>query len=275
MTEAFYLPTDDPDRFVGTEHCPAPWSPRLSHGGPLSGLLVRAIEALPSSVGGPTQVIRITVDILGPVPIGEVAVRARVARPGRSVELVEADLTADGRTAVLARAWRTRVADLTLPVPTGIVPAPERFPGFPPRPIEVPPVPAESPTYRLPMWNTGYAAAIEWRWVVGTEEGGTPAAVWGRPRIDLVAGEPASPLSRLMLLADTANGLSRVLDVETWWFINTELTAHLHRQPVGEWFLLASRSIVESNGAGMTEAELFDADGRVGRLAQALMVGPR
>jgi hypothetical protein len=275
MTEAFYLPTDDPDRFIGTEHCPAPWSPQLSHGGPPSGLLARAIETLASSIGGPTQVIRMTVDILGPVPIGEVIVAARVARPGRSVELVEAELTAGGRTAVLVRAWRIRVADLTLPVPTGIVPAEERFPGFPTRPIEVPPVPAESPTYRLSMWNTGYAAAIEWRWVVGSEEGGTPAAVWGRPRIDLVAGEPTAPLSRLLLLADTANGLSRVLDVETWWFINTELTVHLHRQPAGEWFLLASRSIVESNGAGMTEAELFDADGRVGRLAQALMVGPR
>lgn len=275
MTEAFYQPTDDPDRFVGTEHCPAPWSPTLSHAAPPSALLVRAIERLVPSVPGPTQVIRITYDILGPIPIGEVSVSARVARPGRSVELVEAELVAAGRLAMVARAWRIRTADLTLPVPAGLVAVPEQFPGFPPRLVELPPLPASSPTYLLPMWNTGYADAIEFRWVTGTENGGAPAAVWARPRIDLVAGQPSTPLTRLLLLVDTANGLSRVLDVETWWFINTELTVHLHRQPTGEWFLLAARSIVESHGAGLTETELFDRDGRVGRAAQALMVGPR
>ena len=125
------------------------------------------------------------------------------------------------------------------------------------------------------MWKRGDADAIDWRFDSGSEEGGGPVAVWARQRIDLVAGEPPSPLSRLLLLADTGNGLSRVLDVDTWWFINTELTVHLHREPEGEWFLLAARSIVEPTGRGMTETELFDGVGRLGRATQALVVGPR
>jgi len=34
----------------------------------------------------------------GPVPVGELTLRSEVTRPGRSVELVEAVLTAGGRT---------------------------------------------------------------------------------------------------------------------------------------------------------------------------------
>jgi acyl-CoA thioesterase len=69
--------------------------------------------------------------------------------------------------------------------------------------------------------------------------------------------------------------LSRVLDVDAWWFINTELTVHVHRQPSSEWLLLCARSTVEANGTGLTETELYDTAGRVGRAGQALLVGPR
>ena len=275
MPSAFYEPTDDPARFAGTPSCAGAWSESLQHGGPPAALLVRTIERLRSTIDGPTQITRFTAEILGPVPIGEVTVSATVSRPGRRVELVEARLDAGGRPAVAARAWRVRVADLDLPVPTGVIAVPDEMPGFGRAHYDVPPLPAKAQPFRLPMWNTGYADAIEWRFVIGSEEGNSPAVVWARPRVDLVAGETQSPMSRLLLLADTGNGLSRMLDVDTWWFINTELTVHTHRQPVGDWLLLAARSTVESGGAGMTETELFDAHGRVGRAAQALMVGPR
>jgi len=127
---------------------------------------------------------------------------------------------------MVARAWRTRVASLDLPVAAGA------------GPIAVPPIPDgdRRGTYRLAMWNRGYADAIDWRFVTGSEEGGGPVAVWARQRIDLVAGEPPSPLSRLLLLS--------------------------------------ARTVVEPTGRGMTETELFDADGRLGRATQALVVGP-
>ena len=277
MPQAFFEPTEHPDRFVATGHCAGSWSPTLQHAGPPSALLVRAIEGVDPSIAGPAQLSRFAVDILGPVPIGPVEVTARVVRPGRTVELVEAHLVADGRPAMVARAWRMRRTDVALPVPAGPVPVKEELPGFPQGDVVLPAVPDGDMrgTYRLAMWNTGYADAVDWRFVTGGTEGGSPVAVWARPRFALVAGEVATPLSRLLLLADTGNGLSRLLDVDTWWFINTELTVHLHREPAGDWFLLAARSIVEPTGRGMTETELFDRDGRVGRAAQALVVGPR
>jgi len=277
VTSAFFEPTPDPDRFVGTDNCHAPWSPSLQHGGPPSALLIRTIQRLPTSIGGPAQISRFTVDILGPVPVGEVTVTARVVRPGRTVELVEAELAAGGRTAMSARAWRIRVTELDLPVPAGVVPVAGKLPGFPYGAVDPPALPPEPGPgeYAVPMWNTGFAKAVEWRFITGDVAGGSPATVWARPRIDLVAGESPSPLSRLVMLSDAGNGVSRVLDVDTWWFINTELTVHLHRQPEGDWFLLAARSTLEANGTGLAETELFDAAGRVGRAAQSLMVGPR
>jgi hypothetical protein len=275
VAAGFYEPTDDPTRFVGTARCAAPWSPALQHGGPAAALLIRAVERLESSIDGPTQIGRFTTEILGPVPVGEVTVTASVIRPGRSVELVEARLVAGGRPAMTARVWRLRSRAVDLPVPTGVVSAPGDLPGFAKGPVDLPTRPDRPDTFRLAMWNTGYADAIDWRFVAGGEDGGEPAVVWARQLIDVVAGETASPLSRLVLLADAGNGLSRMLDVDTWWFINTELTVHLHRQPVGDWFLVVARSILEATGAGLAETELHDEQGRVGRGAQALLVGPR
>ena len=49
---------------------------------------------------------RITVEILGAVPIGEMEVETAVERPGRSVELLAGEVRADGRAVLRARAWR-------------------------------------------------------------------------------------------------------------------------------------------------------------------------
>src|SRR5262249_58230383 len=51
-------------------------------------------------------VARFTTEILSSIPVGEVEARARVARPGRSVQLLDAVLTAGGREVAWARAWR-------------------------------------------------------------------------------------------------------------------------------------------------------------------------
>jgi hypothetical protein len=49
---------------------------------------------------------RMTVDILGAIPVDELELRSRMLRPGRSVELVEAALSAGGREVARAQAWR-------------------------------------------------------------------------------------------------------------------------------------------------------------------------
>jgi hypothetical protein len=263
MSDAFYLPTADPRRFAATKHTEGPWSPGLQHAGPPSALVGRAIERTPSSISGPVRVSRLTVEILGPVPVAELTVRTDVARPGRSVELVEAELLADDRPVLRARAWRMRSTRIELPAEA--VPVPQA----------PPPLPAETAPFTDPAWQVGYLMAVEWRFVEGHFEQLGPATVWARQRIPLVAGEEPSPLQRAALLADSGNGLSRLLDVARWWFINTELTLHLHRQPAGEWLCVRAWTTVAEDGHGLAETVLSDRSGPVGRGAQALMVGPR
>jgi Thioesterase-like superfamily len=115
VPDAFYLPTEDADRFVSTAHTIGPWDRDSQHAGPPSALLTRAVERLPSSIPGPSQIARLTMEILGPVATDEVRVSATVARPGRAVELVEAQLESRGRVAMRTRAWRIRTQEIPLP----------------------------------------------------------------------------------------------------------------------------------------------------------------
>lgn len=263
MSDAFYLPTDDPARFIATLHTQGPWNPELQHAGPPCALLARTIERVTPSIDGPVQLTRLTVEILGGVPVAEVAVRAQVARPGRSVELVEAELQAGGRPVLRARAWRIRSIDVDLPAEARVdqpvaPPLPERETDFLP---ELPPF--------------GYQRAIEWRFVEKQSEIPGLVTAWARPKVPLVAGERIGAVQRQLLLADSGNGLSMLLDPHRWWFINTELTVHLYRPPTGEWVGLAARTTLGGQGAGLAESTLFDMAGAVGRAAQALLVGPR
>lgn len=263
VSDSFYLPTTDAGRFVATERTEGPWGAGLQHAGPPSALLGRAIERVPTTVSGPVQVARVTVEILGPVPVGEMLVRAEVTRPGRTVELVEAELAGDGRPALRARAWRIRTADAELPA--------EALTRHPP----APPLPAREASFETPFGRAGYIQAMEWRFVSGHFEAAGPATAWARQRVALVAGEAPTGLQRLLVLADSGNGLSRVLDSQAWWFINTELTVHLHRIPTGEWLCAQALTTLDRGGVGLAETQLYDASGRVGRGAQALFVGAR
>jgi len=263
MSDAFYLSTDEPDRFLATPCTEGPWGNGAQHAGPPSALVGRAVERLPTTFAGPAQVARVTVEVLGPVPVGEMRVHAEVTRPGRTVELVEAELSGDGRTSLRARVWRIRGADLDLP--------PAATAAHPP----APPRPAKEAVFLTPFGQTGYIRATEWRFVEGHFEAPGPATVWARQRVPLVAGEEPSGLQRLLVLADSGNGLSGVLDAADWWFINTELTVHLHRVPAGEWMCLRAATTLDASGVGLAETELYDATGRVGRAAQALFLGPR
>ena len=259
MPDAFYLPLGD-GRFTSTEHTGGPWDPRLQHAGPPSALLARLIETMPSA--WPGVVVRMSVDILGPVPVTELATRTEVLRSGRSVELVTAELAADGRVAMRARAWRVRRAELELPeLPAG---HPHPVPEFPT---------AESP---LPAgWGGGYLHAMEWRLAAGEWNERGPATVWGRMRHPLLPGEQPTGLQRLMTIADSGNGASNVLPLGEWLFINPELTVHVAAEPIGEWICLDAETVLTPDGFGLATSQLFDRTSLVARGAQSLFVGRR
>jgi hypothetical protein len=119
----------------------------------------------------------------------------------------------------------------------------------------------------------GYHTAMEWLFVHGAFLECGPATVWMRMRVPLVAGEEPSPLQRVLVAADSGNGVSAALDYDRFLFINTDLSVHLLRMPAGEWVCLDARTHVD--GLGLTDTALWDERGRIGRAAQTLLVRPR
>jgi len=279
VVDSFYIPAGQ-DAWLATSHTTGPWDARAQHGGPPSALLGRAIQRCEPR--GDMIIARFTCEILGAIPVGEIRVRARLARPGRSVQLLEAVASADGRDVARATAWRVLRTDSPQAAPRSAPPAlPEEAPappgGTPPAPpgeaLEAPP--GETPPAPASGWVDGYLSAIEWRPVHGhfTEPG--PATVWARMRYPLVPGEETGPLERVLAIADSGNGVSSELDLRQWRFINPELTVHLHREAVGEWICLDARTVISTGGAGLATSVLSDADGPVGVGAQSLLIGPR
>lgn len=256
MPESFYVPAGD-GRWQATVHTTGPWDAGAQHAGPPSALLGRAMQRCQPRAD--MIVARFTCEILRAIPVGEITVAARVARPGRSVELLEATASADGREVARASAWRVlrTVAD---PVPPRH-PAPAGLPGQPSAP----------PT----RWGGGYLTAIEWRSVRGGFGEPGPAVIWGRMRYPLVPDEDPGPLERVLAVADSGNGVSWELDFARWHFINPELTVHLHREAEGDWICLDAQTAISPGGAGLATSVLSDGDGPVGVAAQSLFVAPR
>jgi hypothetical protein len=256
---AFFLPDGD-DRFVATELTRGPWDPRFQHAGPPSGLLVRAVERCPSET--PMQVVRIALDILRPVPIGPLTVAAEVARPGRNVELIDARLRDEDGVVVRASAWRIRRTELDIP-----------------RPDDGPSMPGPEQGERKPFFPTGievgYHTAMDWSFVSGGFQDQGPAEVWLRTTVALVAGEEPSPIQRVLIAADSGNGVSGALDYHRYLFINTDLVVSLHREPEGEWIGMDARTVPEPTGIGLAATILHDERGPIGRATQSLLVAER
>jgi hypothetical protein len=207
------------------------------------------------------MIARFTCEILRPIPVGEISVTARLARPGRSVELLEATARAGGHEVARATAWRV--------LRTAADPVASRLPapGGPPGDY--------SPVSPPAGWVDGYLSAIEWRAIRGgfTEPG--PTSVWTRMRYPLVPDEEPSPLERVLTVADSGNGASWELDIARWHFINPELTVHLHREAAGEWICLDAQTAISPGGVGLATSVLSDLAGPVGVGAQSLLVAPR
>lgn len=258
MTPAFWIPEGN-NIFRATIHTQGPWNPQFQHGGPPAALLVRQMEQC--SPRADMLLARVTIDILGPIPIASLHAHARLVRPGRSVELLEATLEYEGRPVMRASGWRVRIpADRPAVVESDYVSTiPER---------EVDPATA-------PEWYCGFLAATEWRFVRGEFASAGAALAWTRLRYPLIAGETMTPVQRLIAAADSANGISSPLDIRSWQFIPPELSIHCLRQPVGEWICLDAKTFLQSEGTGLATSDLYDERGLVGRSAQALLISRR
>lgn len=259
--DAFFVA--DGARFVATRHTQWPWGPGYQHAGPPAALLARAIQRVIADDPA-LRITRLTMELLAPAPITVLDVAASVLRAGKKVRRVEATLSADGKAFCRATALCVRTGSVVLPAP------PED------RRERMPPPEAGAPYVFGVVTGevVGYAAAVEARRVKGGF-GVNPTAVWIRPRVPLVLGEPLSPLARVLIAADSGNGSAVVLDPRQFTFVNADLTVALHREPEGEWVCLEASTWPEPTGVGLTESRLHDARGPIGWALQSLIVEPR
>jgi hypothetical protein len=262
MSSAFYV--SEGGQFVASELTRGPWDPDSQHAGPPAGLIGRALERCASPTGQTDwQLGRITYEIPRTVPIAPVRVAAEVVRPGKSVELLRATLADEQGPVMIASAWRIVRREVQLP---------SSLAG-----VEPPPGPDAGA--HQPFFNTGqevgYHSAMEYRFVEGSFLEPGPATAWMRMGIALVDGEQPSPLQRVLVAADTGNGISATLDLARHVFINVDLSVHLHRMPAGDWVCLDAITTPQPTGVGLADTALYDERGPIGRALQTLLVRER
>lgn len=250
------------DRFEATAYTRGPWDAETQHAGPPAALLGRAVERRPGARKD-MRIARLTFDIVRPVPIAPISVATRLVRAGRSVEVVEAELSPDGEPPVM------RVTALLIRTASAVAPAVSE--GSPP---PGPETGSAQPFFPVP-YEDGYHTGMEARFIAGGFLSRGPAACWFRMRVPLVDRETPSPLSRVLVAADSGNGVSNVLDWREHVFVNTDLTVHLHRYPDDEWVCVDSRTSIDPEGIGLADTALFDRKGPIGRSAQSLFVAAR
>jgi hypothetical protein len=256
------LPSDgEVQVFESTDGTRSNWDPEIQHGSPPLALMTKLIEELATDSG--LRVGRLTLDILGAIPVAPVRVRAWVERPGKRIAMMAAEMAAsrpDGADRAVARltAW------LLAPSDTADV-ATDRYP---------PLVEGESvPVPHSWAGAKGYLEAVSWRTQRTADD--TANVVWLSPLEHLVDDEAMTDLQRLALVVDCANGAGAALDPERFMFMNTDTDVHLHRLPEGNDFGLRSRGSIGPDGIGVTSAEIFDRQGFIGVVAQTLLVQRR
>jgi hypothetical protein len=223
--------------------------------------MTKLIEELAGD--SPMRIGRVSMDILGAIPVAPVRVRASVQRPGSRISLLTAEMVAAGcgvsdRAVARASAWLLATSD-TADATT------DRFPPL-----------VEGKADPVPhSWEgaTGYLEAVSWRRQRELDNGS--AVVWMSPLAHLVDTEEMTPMQRLALVVDCANGAGAAIDPAAFIFMNTDTAMHLHRVPDGNDFALRARGSIGPDGIGVTTAEIFDRRGFIGTCAQTLFVQRR
>jgi hypothetical protein len=250
--------------FESTDYTRSNWDPEIQHGSPPLALMTKLIEELSEGTADSRlRIGRVSMDILGAIPVAPVRVRAWVERAGGRISLLGAEMVAarpggPDRAVARASAWLLATSD-TADVAT------DRYPPL-----------VEGESDPVPhSWEgaKGYLEMIGWRRQRELDNGSP--VVWMSPLAHLVDDEAMTQTQRLALVVDCANGAGAAIDPQRFVFMNTDTAMHLHRIPAGNDFALRARGSIGPDGIGVTTADIFDRQGFIGTCAQTLLVQRR
>ncbi len=250
-------PAGAASRFVSTIHTQGAWQETEQHMAAASGVI--AHELLRHEPREDMRLGRISFEILGMISRGEFTIEVETVRPGRTIELLEATMTANGRPCIVARAWRLKHTDTT---------AVEHHADRP-----MPGPEHTEPARAMDLWPGGFIRSLEIRAVEEPSPGS--GRCWIRNPYSTVHGEPSYDLARLIGMVDTANGIAPVVEPGgDYTFPNVDLQIHFYREPTGQWLGLETVVNAGGEGVGLTSSVLHDENGPFGRAQQLLTLRP-
>ena len=244
-----------------TQHAQGAWNEHEQHMAPATGILTAELKIFAPQAH--MRIARISLDILGLIPLDDFTITTRCIRPGKTIELIEAVMSSRGRDAIIARAWRLMTQDTS----------------------EIAGLEDQESVYKpedLPVWDDmkgwpgGFIESVR----LVAEPGRRPGKgmVWITNDLDMVEGEPTDDMVHLLGMVDTANGvvprLGLGLSNLEWMFPNTDLQIHMHRAPQGRWLGIEAVQQYGADGIGVSSAILHDTQGPFGRSEQILTIRP-
>jgi acyl-CoA thioesterase len=253
--------------FIPSAAASGPWGADKLHGGPVFGLLTRAVER----AAGDAELIatRLTFDLYRAVPMAPLSVHAEVLRQSGRLRLLHATLRVGDEEYVRATALLLRPSAEDV-LASGELPKPAGPAGLTSESL----MRGARPPRGVPA---GFHTRVETRWV--PHAAGEQPAIWFRLPIPLVAGETPTSLQLATSLGDFANAIASISarehDPRVLPYVNIDTTTYLTRKPEGEWICLQAHSITARHGISVTQTALFDERGAFGSVMQSRLVQQR
>jgi hypothetical protein len=241
--------------FRAAEQAGGPWSPDMLQGSATTALMLREVERLAVTSG--FAVRRLTFDLWRPASLRAFGLATEMLRDGRKAKTLQVRLM-DGEVEIGRCTALLTAKGSSPPDPFAMVASQDAAPetGTPP------------PAFAQ-KWSR-YFQNVSVRLIEGALEKPGPAAAWMRLDVPMVEGEANTPLLQAVQAADFSSGVSQIVDMREWTFVNPEISLYFFRAPEDEWILIRSRTRVGAHGAGLTTATLSDRTGPFAEVMQAM-----
>lgn len=242
--------------YRSTQHAQGAWNEHEQHMAAATGILTAELEQY--NPRPQMRIGRIGLDIFGVIFAGEFQIITKTIRAGRTIELIESTMLAQGKVCIVARAWRMQTSDTQQVQGTEDV--------------------AQSKSMQVwtgmqEVWSGGFIKSIQ---TFSENRRAGKGVVWVTTDVDMIEGQPTSDFVKLMGLVDVANGIvtriTQPKDQIEWIFPNLDLQIHLLRQPQGRFLGLETVQQLGADGIGLTSSILHDELGVFGRSEQILTV---
>jgi acyl-CoA thioesterase len=230
------------------------------HGGAVAALAVGEMEAMagPRGLGA---LVSAQLYLLRPMPRDGLTSKVSAVREGGRVAVFENELWAGGKLQAKASACFQQPVEIAGLPGTPEIPAfdPEGFAKW-----------ARPDFLKSVSSGPGFLDLCDIRDT--THEDGRRAKWF---RLKKPFHDAPTPFSNAMAVADVST-LFTVTDAgerpNAAGWPNADLSLHLSRAPIGDWIGVAQRGDWRHDGRGMTESEIFDVYGRIGRSCQSVVL---